>query len=251
MGDLKEERMSDHVLDQTWARYYDESLPPGVAEVAPVEAEFLAEIAGSGPAVEIGIGTGRVGLELVRRGVEVIGVDSSPAMIEQLQRKPHADQVRVIIGDFLEVDIPGPVPLVYCTFGSLFQLGTQQGLLRSFEIAKDLLAEGGRFVVEVPVPDLSGFVDGQRIHVDRSADGTIKLIGVERHEAATQLLVTEIIMLHRNGSYDVLPLTLRYAYPDELDLMARHAGLTLLERWSNWHRSPFTVDSQRHISVYG
>lgn len=211
--------MSHQVLDETWARYYDESLPPGVAEIAPAEAGFLAEIAGDGPAVEIGIGTGRVGLELVRRGVDVIGVESSLAMIEQLQRKPDADRIRVVAGDFLDADVPGPVPLVYCTFGTLFQLASQERQLRCFEVAKDLLAEGGRLVIDVFVPDLSGFVDGQQVHAQRSADGTVELIAVERHEAATQLLVTEIFMLHRNGRYDLLPLTLRYAFPDELDLM--------------------------------
>ncbi|MGW5364896.1 class I SAM-dependent methyltransferase [Actinopolymorpha pittospori] len=201
--------------------------------------------------MEIGLGTGRVGLDLARRGVEVIGVETSPAMIEQFRRKPDAELVQVVLGDFLEVDVPRPASLVYCVFGTFFQLAGQEQQLRCFEVVRGLLADGGRFVVEAPVPDLTGFARGQRVTVDRSPDGSIHFIAVERHQAATQRLTTEIFLMQPEGRHVLLPLTMRYAYPDELDLMARQAGLKLLERWSDWKQTPFRADSHRHISVYG
>ena len=242
--------MPEDEFSLAWARHYDESLPPGVADSARAEAEFLTQLAGPGPVVEIGLGTGRVALELARRGVSVIGVESSAAMIGEFESKPDAELVQVVHGDFLETDVP-QAALVYCVFGTFFQLAEQEQQLRCFEVVRAVLAEGGRFVVETPVPDLTGFAHGQRVMVDRSPDGSVHFIAVERHQAVTQRLTTEIFLMRPGGRHVLLPLTMRYAYPDELDLMARQAGLKLLERWSDWRRSPFEADSHRAISVYG
>jgi SAM-dependent methyltransferase len=206
----------------------------------------LAGLAGQGRALEFGIGTGRIALPLAARGVRVHGIDVSDAMVVRLRAKPGGNEIDVTMGDFATTRVDGEFLLVYLVFNTIFNLVTQDEQVACFENAARHLAAGGCFVVENTVPDLQRLPPGQNISV----------IGVDAHafsfdvyDVLTQRLTSHhfVISEERIGSY---PVEGRYAWPSELDLMARLAGLSLRERWSGWKREPFTSVSRSHVSVY-
>jgi len=118
--------------------------------------ECLAELAGPGPVLELGVGTGRVALPLVQRGLGVDGIDASPAMLAKLRAKPGGDRVRVTVGDMAEVGVDASYSLVFVVFNTLFALVSQDEQVRCFANVAGRLAEGGVFVVEAFVPDPGG-----------------------------------------------------------------------------------------------
>jgi SAM-dependent methyltransferase len=210
---------------------------------------FLEEMARGGPALELAIGTGRVALPLAARGIRVDGIDISPAMVAKLRAKPGGETISVTMGDFADVRVEGSYPLVYLVFNTLFALLTQDDQLRCFENVAAHLIDDGVFVVEAFVPDLSRFERGQ--HVGTTAVGVDMVqLEVSRHDAVTQRVdSSRVIFSH--GGVRLYPVAIRYAWPSELDLMARVAGLRLLERWEGWNREPFRATSDTHVSVYG
>ena len=227
------------------AEIYDDWYTTLDAEAA---VGLLAELAGSGPVLELGIGTGRIALPLIRRGIKVHGIDASPAMVEKLRAKPDGDSISVAIGDFADVDVEGEYSLVFIAFNTLFCLLTQEAQLRCFENVATKLAPGGVFVVEAFVPDLSRFDRNQRTGVEGIEPDRIKL-EVSKHNPLNQQVETKHVVVTEQG-IKFYPLKIRYAYPSELDLMARIAGLRLRERWGSWRRAPLTISSVCHISVY-
>lgn len=210
---------------------------------------FLAELAGQGPALELGIGTGRVALPLARRGIAVHGIEASAAMVAKLRAKPDGDGIPVTMGDFADVDVRGEFPLVYIPFNTLFCLLTQDEQLRCFRNVAGRLSPNGVFVVEAFVPDLSRFDREQRLGLEDFAPDGIR-IEASKHDRAAQRVETRHVVISRRG-VEFYPLEVRYAYPSELDLMARLAGLRLHERWGGWRRERFTSASMSHVSVYG
>lgn len=209
---------------------------------------FLAELAGSGPALELGIGTGRVALPLSQRGVEVHGIDASGAMAEKLRAKSGGADITLTVGDFAGVDVEGRFSLVYVVFNTFFALLTQEDQVRCFENVAGRLEEGGAFVVEAFVPDFARLLAGQvtqtkRVEVDRV------FLETTRYDTASQRAYSHNIVMSESGT-KLYPVEIRYAWPSEMDLMARLAGLRLRERWSGWDRRPFTAESTAHISVY-
>jgi SAM-dependent methyltransferase len=217
-------------------------------EVAAVA--FLEQLAGPGPALELAIGTGRIALPLAARGIRVDGVDISPAMVDQLRAKPGGDQLAVTIGDFAEVPVPGTYRVIFVVWNTLFNLLTQEDQVRCFENVAAHLTADGSFVVEALVPAFlyrlrnHQYVDAEAIAVDEVR------LDVLRHDAATQMLEESHVSLSRAG-VRLHPVVQRYAWPSELDLMARIAGLRLKDRWGGWDREPFTSSSSAHVSVYG
>ena len=210
--------------------------------------QFLADLAGPGPVLELGIGTGRVALPLVRRGIEVHGIEASEAMVAKLRAKPDGDGIDVRIGDFADVDVEGEFSVICVPFNTLFCLLTQDDQLRCFRNVAARLASGGVFVVEAFVPELSRFERGQRVGLeDFTADGV--RIEVSKHDRRNQRVETRHVVISPHG-VEFYPLRIRYAYPSELDLMARLAGLTLRERWGGWRREKYTAASPSHVSVY-
>jgi SAM-dependent methyltransferase len=211
---------------------------------------FLASLAGPGPALELAIGTGRIALPLAARGIRVDGVDLSPAMIAQLRAKPGGDQLAVTIGDFAEVPVPGTYRLIFVVWNTLFNLLTQDDQVRCFANVAAHLTTDGVFVVEAFVPAFlyrlrhQQYVEAEAIEVDEVR------LDVLRHDAATQRLEESHVSLSRVG-VRLNPVVQRYAWPSELDLMARLAGLRLQGRWGGWDREPFTSTSSVHVSVYG
>jgi SAM-dependent methyltransferase len=217
-------------------------------EIAAVA--FLEKLAGGSPALELAIGTGRIALPLAAAGIRVDGIDISPAMVEQLRSKLGGDQIAVTMGDFAEVPVPGMYRLIYVVWNTFFNLLTQDEQVRCFENVAAHLAGDGSFVVEAGLPDYAyrlrnnQYVDAEAIEV-----GKVRL-DVLRHDPATQMIEESHVTLSRDG-IRLNPVVQRYAWPPELDLMARIAGLRLKERWDGWKREPYTGAGPTVVSVYG
>ena len=220
----------------------------GMPEDAEAAVAFLSELAVPGPALELGIGTGRVALPLSQKGIEVHGIDASGAMVERLREKPGGTDISVTVGDFAGVDVEGRFSLVYVVFNTFFALTTQEDQVRCFENVASHLEEGGVFVVEAFVPDFARLLAGQvtqtrRVEVDRV------FLETTRYDTVAQRAYSHNIEMSEGGA-KLYPVEIRYAWPPELDLMARLAELRLRERWGGWNREPFTAASTGHVSVY-
>jgi SAM-dependent methyltransferase len=215
------------------------------AVVAPV-VETLADLAGEGRALEFGVGTGRIALPLAGRGVRVFGIDASEAMVARLRAKTGGEDIDVTIGDFATTRVDGEFSLVYLVFNTIFNLITQDEQVACFQNAAAHLERGGHFVVELTVPDLQRLPPGQNISV---IGVDARTMSFDVYDVVTQGLTSHhfVITGERVSSY---PVEGRYAWPSELDLMARLAGLRLRERWGGWTREPFTSMSRSHVSVY-
>src|SRR5215203_5553041 len=211
---------------------------------------FLEKLADGGPALELAVGTGRIGLPLAARGIRVDGVDISPAMVAQLRAKPGGDQISVTIGDFADVPVPGTYRLIFVVFNTMFNLLTQEDQVRCFENVAAHLTDDGSFVIEAGVPNfLYRLRNDQYVDAEAIGVGEVRL-DVARHDPVKQLLEESHVSLSREG-VRLNPIVTRYAWPSELDLMARIAGLRLKERWGGWNREPFTSTSSNCVSVYG
>jgi SAM-dependent methyltransferase len=216
----------------------------------PVDCvDRLAELAGAGPALELGIGTGRIALPLAARGVEVHGIDTSAAMVERLRAKPGGGAIAVTMGDFADLPVEGRFPLVFVVFNTLFSLLTQDEQVRCFEAVAAHLAPGGAFVVEAFVPDPTLHPGGQSMRT-RYLGLDLVRFDMALHDPVAQRVDFQNVLLGTDG-VRLLPGSLRYAWPSELDLMARLAGLRLRERWGGWRREPFTGStSGLYVAVY-
>jgi SAM-dependent methyltransferase len=226
-----------------YERLWPELFDPAVLDPA---VDLLAELAGAGPALEFGVGTGRVALPLSRRGVCVRGIELSPAMAARLRAEQGGADVEVSIGDFATTTVAGPLTLVYLLRNTITNLTSQDEQVRAFANAAAHLRPGGCFLVENYVPELRRLPPGQTVHVFAA---TADHVGVEEYDVAAQLAVSR----HHwtiDGQLRTFSSTHRYAWPAELDLMARIAGLRLRHRWADWHRTPFTGESRSHISVW-
>jgi SAM-dependent methyltransferase len=211
---------------------------------------FLAELAGGGPALELAIGTGRIGLPLAACGVPVGGIDISPDMVAQLRRKPGGEDIPVTIGDFSEVPVEGSYRLVYIVYNTFFNLLHQEEQVRCFENVAAHLDEGGAFVIEARVPaHIHALPENQYVHAEEVGVDEVWL-DVAKYDPVTQRLEETHVRLGAGG-VGLFPIVTRYCYPGELDLMARIAGLRLRERWGGWNREPFDGRSELAVSVYG
>ena len=230
------------------AQFYDEWF--GLPADTPHAVEFLASIAGDGPVLELGIGTGRIALPLVERGLEVHGLDASEAMVKQLRRKPGGDRIALFIGDFADVRdlVSGEFSLVFVVFNTFFGLLTQDDQVRCFQGVARRLAPGGAFAIQAFVPDVTRFDRGQR--VEAMEVGTDRMhLEASRYDWVNQRVTSQHVVVEQ-GRTQLFPVSLRFAYPSELDLMARLSGLRLRERWGGWDRRPFDASSQQHVSVW-
>lgn len=235
---------------EAFAADYDRwTVDRGIAASTASAVAFLGDLVPQGGrALELGIGTGRVALPLADTGVEVHGIDASPAMIEQLRAKRDGDQVPVTTGDFSRVDVDGEFDLVYAVFNTFFALVDQDAQVRCVANVADHLTGDGRFVVEAFVPDPARFTHGQHVSVKGTELDAVAM-EVATHDPVAQRVTSHHLWLSEEGTR-LLPVVIRYAWPAELDLMAALAGLELVERWESFRRAPFTADSQTHVSVY-
>jgi len=198
------------------------------------------------PALELGIGTGRLALPLSRRGVVVHGIELSPAMVAQLQSKPGADAIGVTIGDFATARVDGTFTLAYLVRNTIANLTTHDQQVACFGNVAAHLEPGGCFVIEVYVPELQRLPPGETIHAFAV---TPTHLGFEEYDVAKQIAYSHHYWVV-DGKLETFSAPFRYVWPSELDLMARLAGMTLRERWSSWDREPFTSDSRSHVSVW-
>jgi SAM-dependent methyltransferase len=231
------ERIAD-VYDQ-WHR---------VPKNADAVVAFLGGLAGRGPVLELGIGTGRIALPLAQRGLEVHGIDASPSMVAKLRAKPGGERIPVAIGDFASIPGEGRFSLVFVVFNTFFGLLTQEAQVGCFEAVARHLTDEGLFVIEAFVPDLSRFDRGQRVEA-LSVDPDVVILETSVHDRVAQRVVSQQVLLSNRGA-QLYPVELRYAWPSELDLMARLAGLRLRTRWGGWSGEPFSAASASHVSVY-
>ncbi len=225
--------------DETSAEMFDRAL------VDPV-VDLLVELAGSGRALELGIGTGRIALPLAQRGVAVHGIDLSAAMVARLRAKPGGDDIGVTVGDFATTKVDGSFTVAYLVFNTIMNLTTQAEQVACFRNASAHLQAGGCFVIEVGVPDLQRLPPGETtraFHVSESR------WSFDEYDLAVQGLTSHHLRLIE-GRLDRFSVPFRYAWPAELDLMAQLAGMSLRERWAGWKREPFTSDSRKHVSVW-
>jgi SAM-dependent methyltransferase len=238
---------------ERFADVYDEwygDVSDVAATVAAVEA-----LAGGGPVLELGVGTGRLAVPLAERGLEVHGIDASPAMLERLATKAAAAGVTVHAhhGDFADVDVavPGGFAVVLVAFNTLFNLADADDQRRCFADVARRLAPDGRFAVEafvpgIPGPDLAaegGHVTPRTVGVDRV------VLQVTMHDARAQTVVGSLVDITEAG-IRLRPWRIRWATPEQLDAMAAGAGLERAERWAGWDGAPFGDDSPRHVTVY-
>jgi SAM-dependent methyltransferase len=234
-------------FDEPVAARYDESsadmFDPAVVEPA---VDVLAELASDGPALELAIGTGRIALPLAWRGVPVHGIEFSAAMAARLKEKPGGDAIEVTIGDMATTRVDGTFSLVYLVFNTIGNLTSQAQQVACFRNAAAHLAPGGRFVIEVGVPDLQRLPAGETARVFDVSDAHW---GIDEYDVVHQGLISHHFSIV-DGRVEKFSVPFRYVWPGELDLMAELAGMRLRDRWDDWTRAPFTKDSHKHVSVW-
>ncbi len=241
------EAMDTDVWTEQVARSYDKSsehmyLP----EILDPTVSFLEGRAGSGPALEFAVGTGRVALPLSARGVRVVGIEKSEPMAQELGKKPRGGDVAVIVGDMTVSRAPGTFSLVYLVYNAITCLLSQDEQVACFRNAAKHLEPGGRFVLEVFVPELQRLPPGETARPFHIGD---QHVGFDTYDLVNQHLVSHhYTITDGRGSTFLSPH--RYVWPSELDLMAKLAGLELSERWADWNETSFTASSRSHVSVW-
>jgi hypothetical protein len=235
-------------FDERIAKSYEAKWPhlfePSMVDPA---VDFLADLAGSGAALELGIGTGRLAIPLNQRGVPVHGIELSPAMIEEMRKRPGGEKIPVTVGDFATTRVDGTFRLAYLVRNTIMNLTTQDEQVGCFETTARHLETGGTFVMEVVVPGLRRLPPGERF---QPFDISATHLGFDEY---TDLVHQNLVSHHywiTDADTETYASPFRFVWPSELDLMARIAGMELSERWSDWDRQPFTDDSTSHISVW-
>ncbi|MGW3514422.1 class I SAM-dependent DNA methyltransferase [Streptomyces hydrogenans] len=232
---------------ETADRYDAEEAETSSAAFLGPTLDFLAALAGDGRALEFAIGTGRVGVPLRERGVPVVGIELSEHMAAVLRRKTDADTLPVVIGDMATTVVPGEFSLVYLVYNTITNLLTQDEQVACFRNAARHLAPGGRFVIELGVPPLRFLPPGQ---LAVPFDVSERHLGFDTFDLVEQVLVSHHLTREDDGRYRRGNSRHRYAWPAELDLMARIAGLEPERRVADWDETPFTQDSVKHVSVW-
>jgi len=208
--------------------------------------QVLTDLADGGRALEFAVGTGRVALPLGERGVDVSGIELSRDMVAEMLRKPGADRIPVAIGDMTSTRVEGTFSLVYLVYNTITNLLTQDEQVDCFANAAAHLEPGGRFVIEVGVPSLRRLPTGERfVPFDVSSEH----LGFDEYDVVNQRSISHHYWI-ADGQVEMFDSHHRYAWPAEYDLMARLAGMSLTDRWSNWQREPFAADSTSHVSVW-
>ncbi|MFY0409116.1 class I SAM-dependent methyltransferase [Solicola sp. PLA-1-18] len=239
---------SSEVWDEVTARRYDEDSAGMFApEVLVPTVDVLADLAGDGAALELAVGTGRVAVPLLERGVPVSGIELSAAMLAELRHKVDAEALPVVVGDMATARVPGEFALVYLVFNTISNLRTQDEQVACFANAARHLAPGGRFVIELWVPPLRRLPPGRLAAPMVVEDDYLCL---DTYDPVTQRCTSHHYRTAPDGTARHDSGHFRYLWASECDLMARLAGLELEGRYADWYRSPFTSDSESHVSVW-
>ena len=238
----------EEIWDGEAARRYD---TPGTGMFAPEvlgpTVDRLAALAGDGPALEFAIGTGRVAVPLAARGVPVTGIELSAPMIAQLRTKVDEQTIPVVAGDMATAVAPGEYSLVYLVYNTIANLLSQAEQVACFRNAARHLGDGGRFVVELWVPELRKLPPGQQAVVWHSEPG---YLGLDTYDVLAQHVVSHHFRFADGRQAELFRTPHRYIWPAELDLMAQLAGFALESRHADWTGGEFTAESRSHVSVY-
>jgi SAM-dependent methyltransferase len=240
--------LQEEIWDADTAQRYDS---PGTGMFAPEVLEptvtKLASLAGGGRALEFAIGTGRVAVPLAQKGVPVTGIELSAPMVEVLRTKASESEIPVLLGDMATTSVDGSFSLVYLVFNTIANLLTQDEQVECFRNAARHLAPGGRFVIELWVPELRKLPPGQTATVFSSEPG---YIGLDTYDTLNQQVVSHHFTFDDSRQARLSRSPHRYIWPAELDLMGRLAGFELESRHADWSGAEFTADSRSHVSVY-
>lgn len=246
---------SDGLFPESVAAGYDDPEDANTPEAVVPVVDVLADLADGGPVLELAIGTGRIAVPLAARGVPVSGIELSRAMAARIGGKPGGEGIDVTIGDmtttlFDGAVAPGEFSLVYLVFNTIDNVTTQDGQVDVFRNAAAHLRPGGLFLVEVVIPGLRRMPPGQdTVPFTVAPDDGGGYVGFDRYDVATQLYTSNHVTVTPDGGrFHVVPF--RYAWPAEMDLMARIAGLRLKHRWADWDRAPFEHESTKQVSVW-
>ena len=231
----------------TAAAYEDDSAEQFLPDVIGPAVDLLADLAGSGRALGFAIGTGRLWIPLLSRGIAVTGIELSAAMIARLREKVSEADLPVTLGDMATTVVPGEFSLVFLPWNSLSNLKTQQEQVECFRNAARHLVPGGLFVIELWVPPLRRLPPGQTAVPFDISDSHV---GFDTYDIARQMCTSHHYTRDKDGSLRYRNGEFRYVWPAECDLMAQLAGLEFESRFADWRRSPFTGDSENHISVW-
>jgi SAM-dependent methyltransferase len=219
-------------------RWYDGSPESEAA------ADFLSGLTVDGPILELGVGTGRIARRLAERGFQVTGVDSSGKMLDRLRCGPGGQRVRTILGNIVDVRTGDSYDVVYLAFSTLFNLTSQDDQIACLRNAARHLTAAGKLVVEAIVPDPMVLQRGINL-----ATGVPPGSATPPAIAELDVIAQKLYLSFIDGER-AIPMTIRYAWPDELDLMARVSGLALTARYANWHRDRFGTGASRYVCVY-
>jgi SAM-dependent methyltransferase len=209
---------------------------------------LLNNLAYPGRALELGIGTGRIALPLKEKGIDIHGIDASASMVNKLRAKPYGKTIPVTLGDFSKVAVEGKYDLIFVVFNTFFSLTTQEAQLECLQNVAKHLTSGGSFLIEVFIPDMGRFDGGQSVRATEVGENVVK-IDISKHDPVLQQVSSQHAVITDEG-IRLYPVFLRYAWPSELDMMARVAGMKLVDRWGDWERGIFSSSSGKHISVY-
>jgi SAM-dependent methyltransferase len=242
---------ADGWFPESVALGYDGPGGANSAEVVTPAVDVLEDLA-DGPVLEFAVGTGRIAAPLAARGVPVSGIELSRAMAARIAGKPGGDAVEVTIGDMTTTRVAGRFSLVYLVFNTISNVTTQDGQVDVFRNAAAHLRPGGLFLVEVGLPSLRRLPPGQDVvpfAMSRSADGG-GYVGFDQFDVVSQQFTSNHVTVSPDGTGQFRRIPFRYAWPAEMDLMARIAGMRLEHRWADWDRSEFTAESTKHVSVW-
>jgi SAM-dependent methyltransferase len=228
------------------AKWYDEF--GGIPDDTEATVEFLSEHITEGPALELGIGTGRLAIPLSRRGHRVDGIDASPEMVQEMHARSGGESIPVTIGSFASIDRDGKYSLIFSVFNSFLGLESQEEQISCIISAAEHLTPDGCLVIEAEVPEMRLYSHGQNMHIYEITPSRV-IMSASRVDPIKQHITLQRIVASEDG-LRMFPWKIRYVWPSELDVMARLGGLELAERWGSWSRDPFTSLSFRHISVY-
>ena len=249
---MEEDDLADGWFPESVAADYDTPGGANAPEVVVPMTDVLEDLADSGPVLEFAVGTGRVAAPLAARGVAVSGIELSRAMAARIAGKPGGGKVGVTIGDMTTTRVAGQFSLVYLVFNTISNVTTQDGQVDVFRNAAAHLRRGGLFLIEVGVPDLRRLPPGQdtvpfTVAPGREGGG---YLGFDQYDTVTQQFTSNHVTVSADGKGRFRRIPFRYAWPAEMDLMARIAGLSLRYRWAGWDRSAFTAESSAHVSVW-
>ena len=214
------------------------------------------------PVLELACGTGRLSIRIAQSGVEIVGLDISPSMLEHARAKAKTAGVDMefVEGDCRAFELGRKFALIFMAFNSMQHLDDYDSLAGLFSSVRRHLTPGGRFIFDVFNPRMEFLARSpekrwpEREYADPEGNGTIVLEHSMRYDDATQ--VTHVTWyFSRRGALEfeqdfrVEQLSMRCFFPQELDLLVRHHGFEVAQKFGDFERQPFASGKPKQIVV--